>query len=390
MRRIKTGSNVFDTAVQRIYEQYALGHTLVVSLSGGKDSGTCLELCIIAAEMAGCLPVNACIQDEEIAYPGTYEYVERMAQRPEVNLLWFDCRQPMVNVFDRANPYFWVFDEQLSPEDWVRKPPSFAVRNPEINIESIVHPRWFNVEPGKAIIDVVGLRAVESAKRMLGVVSSGGALTGAGAKRGGIPFHKLRPIYDWSDGDVWRAHKENGWDYNRAYDVMLRMGIKTKMMRVGPPTLNVHSAENLMMASKAWPRWFDRVCDRLRGVRQAAQFKNVVLFPKRRSDETWKDTFYRTCIEGAPADWIRERAVLLEQHFIEKHARHSTEPFPMTKPCPECGGGFTACYKRMAEIAFNGDPFSLKLGVVNKTKFPYMQPEFFRAGAGTWGGSPSW
>jgi len=145
MRRVKTGHDVFDSAVSRLAESYEEGHTVVVSVSGGKDSGVCLELAIIAAEMTGRLPVYACIQDEEIAYPGTYEYVDRIKQRPEVDLTWFDCRQPMVNVFNRSNPYFWVHDEQVSPEDWVRKPPEYAVRNPEINIESIIHPRWFPV-----------------------------------------------------------------------------------------------------------------------------------------------------------------------------------------------------------------------------------------------------
>lgn len=389
MKRLYTGHGVFDAAVMRLVEVYEQGHTVVVSVSGGKDSGTCLELAIMAAEMTGRLPVYATIQDEEIAFPGTYEYVERIAARPEVDFRWFNCNQPMVNIFNRANPYFWVFDPMLDPEEWVRKPPPYAIDNPEMNIEAIVHPRWFPVEEGKCLIDVVGLRVAESAKRMLGLVSSGGHLTRI-EKRGGAQFRKIRPIYDWNDGDVWRAHLENGWDYNRAYDVMLSMGMSKKELRIGPPTMNIWSANLLKMASSAWPKWFDRVCSRLQGVRQAAQFGSLVCRPVRRTNETWKDTFRRTCVDEAPADWIRERALKAEDHFLTAHARHSNEPFPMVKPCHLCGGAQMGSYKKLAFACFNGDPFSLKLLSVSKTKFPYMEPEFFREGAGTWGGTPTW
>lgn len=388
MRRVKTGQNVFDAAVDRVADVYRDGHTVVVSCSGGKDSAVCMEIALIAADMTGNLPVNACTQDEEIAYPGTHDYLERVVTRPDVDFKWFDCRQPMVNVFNRANPYFWVFDEQLKPEQWVRQPPPFAVRSQHIDIEHIVHPKWFSVEKGKHLVDVVGLRASESAKRLLGLVSSGSHLTKP-RNRDGVPYQKLRPIYDWTDKDVWKAISDNKWDYNKAYDVMHRMGVRTREMRIGPPTINVMAADCLQMASKAWPKWFDRVCDRLEGVRQAAQFGSLVCKPRRRYNETWQECFYRTCIDEAPADWIRERSILLEEHVKSIHRRHSNEPIPDVRPCMDCGGALIGSYKKMANAAFSGDPFSLKLAAISSAKFPALEPEFFREGAGIWDGSPT-
>ena len=390
MRRVRLGYDVYEAALQRLIELYAEGHTLVVSLSGGKDSGVCLELCIEAARQTGRLPVNACVQDEEVCYPGTGEYIERCARRPEVNFKWFCCHQPMVNIFDRANPYFWCFDSQLKPEQWVRQiPEDLKIENPEINIESIVHPKWFPVAEGKWLIDVVGLRVAESAKRMLGLVSSGGHLTGLDV-RGGVPFRKVRPIYDWTDADVWKAYNDMKWDYNKAYDVMHRMGVPMKAMRIGPPTMTVHSADLLRTASKAWPKWFDKVCTRLRGVRQVAQFGSLVARPNRRINETWEQCYDRVCVQEAPADWIRQRSIILRDHLLAVHARHSTQPFPQTHSCFECGGAGIACWRRMTEVMFNGDPFSLRVASICKNKLPYIEPEFFRKGAGYWGGSPSW
>lgn len=381
--------NVFDSAVARLEEVYAEGHTVVVSCSGGKDSGVCLEMALIAARNTGRLPVHACFQDEEIFYPGTAEYLERIAAREEVNFKWFVCRQPMVNIFDRANPYFWCFDERLDPDDWVRKFPDWAIMNPELNIESIVHPHWFPVAEGKTLFDVVGLRVAESAKRMLGLVSSGGHLTKP-TKRGDREFRKIRPIYDWMDGDIWLAHKLHNWDYNRAYDVMSRMGVPKQELRIGPPTMTVASADKLKVAAKAWPRWFDRVCRRLNGVRQVAQFGSLVAQPHRRVGETWEQCYQRTCIDDAPADWIRDRAVVLKEYMETKHAAHSRLPFPEIRPCTQCGGAKQASWKHLAFMAFNGDPFSLKMKPISAHHFPFIEPEFFRQGAGTWNGTPTW
>lgn len=388
MRRIYTGDNVFDAAVDRISECFAEGHRVVVSVSGGKDSAVCTELTLIAAEQAGKLPVDVVFREEEILYPGTHEYLLRLAARPEIRMHWLMARQPMVNIFNRAAPFWWVCDPLLKPSEWVYQPPDFAQDIAEKHIEAIVSPLRFPVDPGKDLIDVVGLRVSESSKRMLGLVSSGGPLTGA-SRRHGVDYRKLRPIYDWTDSDVWKAIHENGWDYNKAYDVMHRMGIPARELRIGPVTMSVSAVKNLRFAASAWPKWFDRVTRRLAGVRQAAQFGDHVAKPRRRLNETWEQCFKRLCIDEAPADWIRERSMAVRDFVLAHHARHSTGPLPEVTPCHECGGAKIVSWKRLTEIMFNGDPFSLRLLSLSASRFPAMEPEFFRPGAGTWNGTPS-
>ena len=121
--------NVFDAALARLTTEYEAGHRLVVSISGGKDSTCCTELAILAARAAGRLPVEVVIRDEEIMFPGTYEYVERLAERPEVSMTWLVAHQPIINAFDREQPYFWVCDPLLDPEEWVRQPPAVAYQD---------------------------------------------------------------------------------------------------------------------------------------------------------------------------------------------------------------------------------------------------------------------
>lgn len=385
------GITVFDAALRRLIEQYEQGHTVVVSISGGKDSTVCLELAVLAATLTKRLPVNAVVQDEEIAYPGTYEYLERVHARDDVNLRWLVPRQPMMNMANRVEPYFWTFDARLSPDKWVRRFPDFATEIEEQCITELTIPERFPVAEGKQLIDVIGLRVQESQRRLLGVVTCGGHLTKE-VKQHGVPYRKLRPIYDWRDDDVWKAILENQWDYNKAYDVMLRMGVLKSKMRVSPPTMNEHGLATLKWASSAWPKWFDRLSARLPGVKTAAQFGLHAVRPVRRLNETWKECFHRVCIDDAPAPHISERSTKARDWFLAKHAIHSHEPFPEVEPCKRCGGGSIASWKKLAHICWNGDPYGSKLDCCGLFA---IEPQYFRrelegTRRGVWGGKPTW
>jgi predicted phosphoadenosine phosphosulfate sulfurtransferase len=227
------GVNVFDEALNRMRGVYRAGHRILVSMSGGKDSSICAELCILAASMEGCLPVDVWVRDEEVMLPGTYEYLEQFAQRPEVNFHWFVAGQPVINVCNRLQPYFWVFDDRLQPEQWVRQPPDSALHVPETqDIDFIVMPGRFPPPVGKDLINVQGLRTQESQSRKVAMLSAGGFLTSV------RPRNNVRaayPIYDWTEKDVWTAFRTFGWAYNSAYNMMHQLGLKSEFRRIGPP-----------------------------------------------------------------------------------------------------------------------------------------------------------
>ena len=375
------GATTFDMAIDRMIPLYEAGHRIVVSFSAGKDSTCVLEVCILAARLTGRLPVEVVLRDEEINFPGTYEYALRTANRPEVSFNWLIANQPVLNIFNREAPYFWVFDPLLPPDRWVRQPPTDPKANvtyiKELNIEAMTIPSRFPPPPGKNLMAAMGLRVQESRGRLYGLFSSKGYVT----KPNTHGVRNVRPIYDWTDADVWKAIKDNGWDYNSAYDTMFRMKVKRKDLRVAPPTMNAAGLEHLKMASEAWPQWFDKVSDRLQGVRTAAMFGKRSVTPQRQLGETWEECYDRLCVQEAPA-WISQRASTLRARMTHTHGQHATVPFPEITTCRTCYGNIGS-WKAMTTIMYTGDPFS------NKAPLPYVEPEFFRPGAGTWGGKAS-
>ena len=374
------GLNVFDQAIDRLVKEYKDGHRIVVSFSGGKDSTVCLELCIIAATMTNRLPVDVVMRDEEIMHPGTYEYCERIYNRKnEVNLVWLIANQPIVNAFNREQPYFWVFDPALKPEQWVRQPPSFATYIKEKNITQMNSPERFPAPEGKRLYSALGMRVQESRGRFYGVRSMKGYIS-----KPHPPFgvRNLWPIFDWTDNDIWKAIKDNKWDYNQAYNVMNQLGIPKNRLRIAPPTMSPASAEGMWALQAAFPKWFDKVCERLEGVRAVAKYGKKAVSPIRNLGETWEQCYQRTCIDEAP-QWIRDRAIEVKKRNLQTHSRHSAMPLPDVTPCYVCKGS-TGSWKKLCEAMYLGDPFSMKM-----IDMPYVEPELFRKGSGYWDGKPS-
>jgi len=379
MARIYLGSNVFERALARIIYLYKNGD-VAVSFSGGKDSTCCLELTRLAAKKLGIKKVTVIMNDEEICYPGTYEYAERIANEKDIDFHWCYMNNPNVNPFNREQPYWWAFDP-LVPEDmWVRKYPPFAkkiTRTADLydlcTLDQLPH---FPTRNGVDLYDIIGIRVQESPKRAMALASMQGSFITARDYPPEKNYREVRnawPIYDWRDGDVWKAIRDNGWDYNSAYDVMFKMGVSASEMRIAPITLNPAAIKQLAIASRAWPHWFDRVANRIPGIRTAAKFGIQTCTPQRRLNETWEECFHRTCIEEAPL-WVAERARKAKEMVLRRHAKHSTAPFPDVAECVQCG--LVGSWKELANKAWDGDPFNLYLGL------GYVEPGFFRKGAG--------
>ncbi|MHC4401042.1 MAG: phosphoadenosine phosphosulfate reductase domain-containing protein, partial [Planctomycetota bacterium] len=207
------------------------------------------------------------------------------------------------------------------------------------------------------MIKVVGLRAQESPRRRLAIHSSKGHLTKPDPVTQVI---SCRPIYDWSDGDVWLAVKKQKWDYNHAYDELYKANVPRTQIRIAPPVLGQQSLHVLSAARTIWPDWFERLCNRLDGVRRIVTHGKRALIPERRSGETWEQCYMRVCANTG-IKWIAHRAQQAMDCALRFHGQHSTLPFPEVTPCLLCSGDKNlGSWKKLTFALFSGDPICLR------------------------------
>lgn len=411
-RAVWRSDDVVSASYQRIAEIYEKGDRVAVAVSGGKDSTVMMELTVQVARDLGKLPVDVVMRDEEIMYPGTFEYLHRVAARTEeVDFHWIIAGQPIQNAYDRFNPYWWVFDP-LEQDKWVRgypgngEPqlpgrPAYWIEDQEIRYISgfRIFPlrgyrgwedwdelTWkqrlskakknaFPYNPDVAqLVSLVGSRTQESRGRYLAVLSMSGWRTGMG-DTGNITGY---PLFDWQTSDIWKFILDNGCDYNEAYDVMTRSGMKGEAQRIAPPTFG-EGADSLKMAMQAWPQWWERVCRRVGGLRRAAQFGSIAIKPRRQPWQTWEDVYRDELLnpEVVP-QWIVSRAEIVLETALRTHRRKSSGPLPEEVGCPTCQPNADS-WKALVATMWDGDPFCKRTMAL-----PYMEPEDFRPGAGVW------
>ena len=343
--------DVHAAAVDRMVRLYADGHRVVVSISGGKDSTVCLELAKTAARMTGRLPVEAMHRDDEIMTPGTFEYLDRVAQDPDVVVSHWYSGEPVGYWYSRALPFYWPFDPELPPDRWMRRPPSHAV-------EVVEHLPWyvsttrFPPDPGRQLISVLGLRAQESPWRRLGIHSSGGYLT----RRNRVGAVVARPIYDWTDRDVWRFLRTTGADYSRGYDVMFAAGVPRQRLRISSLGIAFSSLHDQPRLARAFPGWAARLEGRLGpDIARVADLGAAALRPDHRPGETWAQTLQRECIDEAPA-WIADRTTEVLARASQEHGLHAgAATLPDDEPCPRCAA--YGSYRVIARQLFWGEPW---------------------------------
>lgn len=241
--------NVYEALIQRLDFVFSEFDKVVVSFSGGKDSGVLLSITMDYAKRTGNLGRLAVYHmDYEAQYTKTTEYVDRVFNSLPDGVDGFRVCLPVKAQCSTSMFQAYWQPWKLSEKDiWCRPMPTKHVINEDNfpwNFDYEISDYEFNIEFGKAVYPdkkvcfLIGIRTQESLNRWRTMNRRIAANEYKGQNYTTVITDKLvnaYPLFDWAVEDVWTANARFGYDYNKVYDLMYLAGVPLSKMRVASP-----------------------------------------------------------------------------------------------------------------------------------------------------------
>lgn len=362
-------ASVMELAEARVHELFDRFDHICVGFSGGKDSTVCLNLCLNEARTRG-RPLSALFYDEEAIPYQTEAYVRRVAELPDVDMLWLCLPVKHVNACSPGSPWWFPW----APEDedkWVRPMPPEGKVASDFNHEHL----WASPETRPQTLDatslffphalygqtayVMGIRADESMTRLRAVTRRKGDnwIVPDSSKFNQGNVYKCYPIYDWKTEDVWTAPARFKWDVNDSYDLQELHGFHGSQQRIAPP-FGAEPMQMLSMYKTCFPELWEKMCERVPGASTAARYSRTELYsfrgrPRPSEGETWKELIVRLLERHAPEtrEEIRTRIASEIKWHYSKVSKQTRDPILPLTPHPITGMSI----EWLAMIAMRGD-----------------------------------
>lgn len=351
---MKTYNNkdVYTAAKERIEYIFDEFEHICISFSGGKDSGTVLNMCIDEARKRK-RKIGVLFIDLEAFYKKTIEFVERMLENNKDVLepYWICLPMESPNSLSYLEPTWIWWDKEKEPI-WVRHMPKKEyVINEENNPlgfykknmpfeEFIKHfGNWYG--KGEKTATLVGIRTDESLNRFRAIAGTKSMYKDKNySTKVNENVYNFYPIYDWSVEDIWTYNGKFQKDYNKLYDLFYKAGVSIHKMRVDEPFGNEAKA-GLSMFRVIEPDTWAKVVNRVSG----ANFGNIysgnkimTAHYKLPKNHTWKSfTFF--LLDTLPPEISEHYKIKFSKfikYWVEKGCPVSEEHIKiMEETCPD-------------------------------------------------------
>ncbi len=282
MYRKYIAQNVYDALQSRLHYLFREFDNILVSFSGGKDSGLLLNMVLdFQHKFYPDRTVGVFHQDFEAQYKWTTEYIERTFERLEhenVERYWV-CLPMATRTALSSYSMFWYPWDDTKQELWVRPMPQHPYvidlrNNPISTYRYRMHQedlakqfsRWYRMSHGnKKTVCLLGIRAEESMQRYSGIINKRYGYQGqCWITKQFKDVYAASPLYDWALSDVWHANYLFDYDYNRLYDMFYMAGVRPDLMRVASP-FNDYAKESLNLYRVLDPPTWARLVGRVHG-----------------------------------------------------------------------------------------------------------------------------
>ena len=241
--------NVYEALIKRLDFVFSEFDKVVVSFSGGKDSGVLLSITMDYAKRTGNLGRLAVYHmDYEAQYTKTTEYVDRVFNSlPDGVDGYRVCLPVKAQCSTSMFQAYWQPWKLSDKAIWCREMPTKYVINEDNfpwNFDYEISDYEFNIEFGKAVYPdkkvcfLIGIRTQESLNRWRTMNRRMAVNEYKGRNYTTVITDKLvnaYPLFDWAVEDVWTANARFGYDYNKVYDLMYLAGVPLSKMRVASP-----------------------------------------------------------------------------------------------------------------------------------------------------------
>ena len=307
MRKQFLEQNVYEALQSRLAFLFREFDNVLVSFSGGKDSGLLLHLVLdYVREHDLKRKIGVFHQDFEAQYAHTTRYVTEVFEklRGDAELYWVCLPMATRTAVSNYEMYWYPWDD-TKEELWVRPMPrgEYVINlknNPVTTYRYRMHQedlakqfgRWYADNHEGRTVCLLGLRSDESLARYSSVANKRKDYKGQSYLTQHFDnYWTASPLYDWSVSDVWHAYARFGYPYNSLYDLFYKAGVSPEDMRVASP-FNEYALESLNLYRVIDPETWSRLVGRVRGANFASLYAKTKAMGKKVSlpeGYTWEE-----------------------------------------------------------------------------------------------------
>lgn len=317
IKRCQASIDIVKAAEIRIINVFNNGLPVYMSFSGGKDSLVLAQLIYNLAQQGKINSSQLIVQfiDEEAIFPCIEDKVKEWRKRfmlMGAKFEWYCLEVKHYNCFNElSNDETFICWDRTKEAVWVRRPPSFAIRNHPLLRQRTETYQDFLPRTSRNGITITGIRTAESVQRLQNIAR----ITVAGKNM--TNKHQVYPVYDWTNNDVWLYLLNEHVDIPNIYLYLWQAGSGKGQLRVSQ-FFSVDTARSLVKMNEYYPDLMDRVIRREPNAYLAALYWDSEMFG--RSSITRKQN------EGKDTKNYKAELIKMfnnpEIYFLSEHKRY--------------------------------------------------------------------